>query len=229
IYGMDESGFPPSHQGMEQVIGRRGLKIQHKAGSVNHKNVTALVTICADRMTLKPTIIFKGRNFMKSWENGWTDGGLALEWMKKDFDPQTKEKAAGETRVLLMDGHSSHYTADLLEYCLENDIKVIGYPPHCTHALQGLDVVCFVKMKVAWKEEINAFEELHRWSVDKGDFCGVFGRAYILAFTKENIEAAFAATGIHPFDPNVVRPEQMKPAEATSTRSSFPLLQPSPV
>lgn len=67
IYGMDESGFPPSHQGMEQVIGRRGLKIQHKAGSVNHKNVTALVTICADRMTLKPTIIFKGRNFMKSW------------------------------------------------------------------------------------------------------------------------------------------------------------------
>ena len=89
--------------------------------------------------------------------------------MKKDFNPQAKEKAAGKTQVLLMDGHSSHYTADLLEYYLENDIEVIGYPPHCTHALQGLDVVWFAKMKVAWKEEINAFKELHRWSIDKGD------------------------------------------------------------
>jgi hypothetical protein len=80
-------------------------------------------------------------------ENGWTDGNLALEWMKKDFDPQTKDKAAGETWVLLMDGHSLHYTADLLEYCLQNHIEVIGYPPHCTHALQGLNVVCFAKMK----------------------------------------------------------------------------------
>jgi DDE superfamily endonuclease len=149
--------------------------------------------------------------------------------MKKYFDPQTKAKAAGETRVLLMDGHSSHYTADLLEYCLENNIEVIGYPPHCTHALQGLDVVCFAKMKVAWKEEINAFEELHKRSVDKADFCGVFGQAYVCAFTKENVEAAFAATGIHPFNLNVVKPEQMKPAEATSMQSSFPLPQPSPV
>jgi hypothetical protein len=149
--------------------------------------------------------------------------------MKKDFDPQTKDKAAGETRVLLMDGHSSHYTADLLEYCLQNNIEVIGYPPHCTHALQGLDVVCFAKMKTEWKDEIKAFEELHKRSVDKADFCGVFGRAFLRAFTKHNVEAAFAATGIHPFDPDVVKPEQMKPAEATSTRSSFPLQQSSPV
>jgi hypothetical protein len=67
IYGMDESGFPPSHTGMERVVGRRGSKIQHRAGSANRENVMALVTICADGSTLKPTIIFKGRNFMKSW------------------------------------------------------------------------------------------------------------------------------------------------------------------
>ena len=149
--------------------------------------------------------------------------------MKKDFDPQTKVKAAGETRVLLMDGHSSHYTADLLEYCLGNNIEILGYPPHCTHALQGLDVICFAKMKADWKEEIKAFEDLHRRSVDKADFCGVFGRAFVRAFTKENVEAAFAATGIHPFNPDVVKPKQMKPAEAMSTQSSFPLPQSSPV
>ncbi|KIK01980.1 hypothetical protein K443DRAFT_39572, partial [Laccaria amethystina LaAM-08-1] len=124
----------------------RGTKVQHKAGSANRENITVLVTICADGTALQPTIIFKGKRLLKKWgtdnvsaksfsatENGWTDGGLAQDWMMKDFDPQTKEKAAGETRVLLMDGHSSHFTADLLEYCLANNIEVYGYPPHCTH------------------------------------------------------------------------------------------------
>ena len=67
IYGMDESGFPPSDQGRTRVVGRRGSKMQHKSGSANRENVTALVTICADGTALRPTIIFKGRNFLKKW------------------------------------------------------------------------------------------------------------------------------------------------------------------
>lgn len=71
-----------------------------------------------------------------------------------------------------------HYTADLLKFCMENNIEVFGYPPHCTYALQDLDVVCFAKMKDAWKEEINAFEKKNKRGIDKVDFCGVFGQAF---------------------------------------------------
>jgi len=46
-----------------------------------------------------------------------------------------------------MDGHASHFSLELLEYAQANNIEILGYPPHCTHALQGLDVVCFAKMK----------------------------------------------------------------------------------
>lgn len=69
IYGMDESGFPPSDQGRQRVIGRRGKRVQHKHGGADRENVTAIVTIRADGTTLKPTIIFKGTNFMKKWGN----------------------------------------------------------------------------------------------------------------------------------------------------------------
>src|SRR5881394_2303749 len=100
---------------------------------------------------------------------GWTDGGLSLPWIR-DFDAQPKEKAEERTRILLLDGHSSHYTIKLLEYANNNNIIVLAYPPHCTHALQGLDVVCFAKMKAAWREEIHCFEELHQTKVTKGDF-----------------------------------------------------------
>jgi hypothetical protein len=53
IYRMDESGFLPSHVGVQHVVGRRGAKVQHKTGSANQENITALVTICADGTVLK--------------------------------------------------------------------------------------------------------------------------------------------------------------------------------
>ncbi|KZP24924.1 hypothetical protein FIBSPDRAFT_856278, partial [Athelia psychrophila] len=65
--------------------------------------------------------------------------------------------------------------------------------------------------------------------VRKKDFAGVFGRAYLKAFTEDTIKAAFAATGLHPFNPDVIKEKQMKASLPTSTRSSFPLPQPSPV
>lgn len=147
----------------------------------------------------------------------------------KDFDPQTKEKAAGRTRVLLMDGHSSHYTVPLLEYARENCIVILGYPPHCTHVLQGLDVVCFAKMKTEFRHEIHEFENLHRHGVTKSDFAGVFGAAFLRAFTEDAVKAAFAATGVHPFNPDAITEKQMKPSLPTSTKGSFPLPQTSPV
>ena len=67
IYGMDESGFPPSDQGTQRVIGRRGTKTQHAQVSAEHENVTAIITICADGTVLKPSIIFKGQNIIKKW------------------------------------------------------------------------------------------------------------------------------------------------------------------
>ena len=67
IYGMDESGFPPSNPGTEQVVGRHGTKTQHKSGGANCENVTALVTICADGTHLFLMVIFKGKNIMNAW------------------------------------------------------------------------------------------------------------------------------------------------------------------
>jgi len=67
IYGLDESGSPLSDQGTQCVIGHRGTKTQHAQDSTEHKNVTAILTICADGIVLKPSIIFKGQNVMKKW------------------------------------------------------------------------------------------------------------------------------------------------------------------
>jgi len=97
------------------------------------------------------------------------------------------------------------------------------------HVLQGLDVVCFAKMKAEFHHEIGKFECLHKAKVTKSDFAGVFGSAYLHSFTEDTIKATFSATGIYPFNPDAISEKQMKPSLPTSTKSTFPITQPSPV
>src|SRR5215472_980586 len=146
--------------------------------------------------------------------------------MVKNFGPQTKEKAGGRTRVLLMDGHSSHYSLELLDYAQANDICILGYPPHCTHVLQGLDVVCFAKMKKEFHKSLKTYT------------CAVSGKVISLESSgmrssrpslKNTVKAAFTATGVYPYNPGAISDKKTKPSLPTSTATSFPILQPSPV
>ena len=49
-------------------------------------------------------------------KKGWTCGEIRAEWIKI-FDAETKDKVKeGEYRLLLVDGHNSHYTIAFLLY-----------------------------------------------------------------------------------------------------------------
>ncbi len=150
-------------------------------------------------------------------------------WLETVFDAETREKAAGKTRVLILDGHSSHYTLEFIKYTRQNNIIVLGYPLHCMHALQGLDVVCFGKMKVCWRSVIEEFEKQNQCEVTKSDFTYLFGKAYLQAFDKKTVKAAFSVTGVYPFNCSVITEEQMKPSVPHSIKGAFPLPQASPI
>ncbi|KLO06903.1 hypothetical protein SCHPADRAFT_837394, partial [Schizopora paradoxa] len=236
IYGMDESGFQLSFNTKQRVVGRKGAKVQHKQGHTDRENVTVIVTICANGTYLHPTIIFKGANFISTnmhslchSPNGWIDSELALDWFRNDLLPHIRAKTEDEPCAVFVDSQVTHLTLELLELASSNGVEILAYPTRTTHALQGLDVVCFARMKEIYPEEVNKFTELHGRKVRKGDFAGVFGKAFLRAFTEENILAAFRATGIHPFNPSVISESQMKPSEPTAIRGSFPMVQPSPV
>ena len=109
-----------------------------------------------------------------------------------------------------MDGHSSHYTPELLKYARDNNIIILGYPPHCTHTLQGLNVVCFARMK--------------------GDFTEVFRNAFHKAFTVPTVLATFKKTRIRPYNPNVITPPNAKGKQALISNwlAADPNAQPCP-
>jgi len=150
---------------------------------------------------------------------GWTNHELGVEWIK-DFDRKSKEKARGRPRLLLVDGHSSHYTYEFLRYAKDNNITVVCYPAHSTHIYQGLDVACFGSMKRCWQEECFLWEESSGGALTKESFLEVFAKAYTRAFTPETIKSAFRTTGIWPLDQSVISEKDMAPSLALSTSSS---------
>lgn len=72
---------------------------------------------------------------------------------------------------------------------------------------------------------------MNHGKVDKTNFMEVYAKAHIRAFTEANIKAAFAKTGVVPFNPNVISEQTMAPSLETSTSSTrlMPLGVASPV
>ena len=150
-------------------------------------------------------------------------------WWLKDFDQQTRDKAAGRPRLLLVDGHNSHYTIEFLQYAREVNINILCYPSHTTHVLQGLDVVAFAILKRRWHAEHDRWESEH-WpqKLSKSAFTQLFGAVFLETMTEGLVKQCFEKTGVIPFNAEIVTPRQMAPSKEHSTTIDVNVL-PSPV
>ena len=127
-------------------------------------------------------------------KKGWTTGEIGIEWIKI-FDKQTRTKANGQWRLLLVDGHNSHYTRAFLQYACENNIAILCYPAHTTHIYQGLDVVVFSILKKNIGDERRAYEKRTGKSMKKENFLEIYGCAHIKIMQADTVKAAFRNTG----------------------------------
>lgn len=147
----------------------------------------------------------------------------------KQFDEHTKEKANGRYRLLIVDGHNSHYTRGFLEHARTHMILVICYPAHATHILQGLDVVVFAIVKRCLTEERDLYEFRTGEKISKKNFLEIYGNAHLKALTPRTIKSAFRATGVWPFNADIIQPDAMAPSKETSCESYLPVAPATPV
>ena len=73
-------------------------------------------------------------------KKGWTDCKLAVIWLTH-FERFTARKADGHARLLVVDGHNSHYSFEFLDYAFIHNIHVLAIrltPPTSTRALMLL-------------------------------------------------------------------------------------------
>ena len=143
------------------------------------------------------------------------------------FGPQTKALANQNSRVLICDGFGTHETLEILEYCFENDILLCRLPSHTSHKLQPCDVGVFGPLKAAYRDKV---EQLYRRGVDtvrKEHFTSLYSPARNKALIVRNIKAAWAASGLFPFNPDRVLKNTPKPVSPTSPKASSMEIDPS--
>ena len=131
----------------------------------------------------------------------YVNDDLGYKWLVDVFDKYIKNRVVGKYRLLLLDGHKSHFTPEFDQYYKDNSIICLCYPPHSTDRLQPLNVGCFSPLKNIYGRFVQEKAELGIYHIDKPDFLVLFQQARIIALTPKNIKSAFQAVGILPFDP----------------------------
>lgn len=114
----------------------------------------AIECISAAGRAVPPLVISKAKDTNAAWiptntpadwrfstsSSGWTSDSHAYEWLVSVFEPYTRPEDPEQRRLLIMDGHGSHITANVIAHCMEHAIDLLILPPHTSHILQPLDV-----------------------------------------------------------------------------------------
>jgi hypothetical protein len=107
-------------------------------------------------------------------------------------------------RLLILDGYKSHVSQDFKDYCLKNKILTICMPPHSSHILQPLDVVCFSLLELKYSQRVRDLARRRVFYINKEGFLLAFRDAFFDVFTEANCRKAFEALGLVPINAQVV-------------------------
>lgn len=215
IYNMDEKGVAMGLSDSAKVIIPRCQRAAFEVQPGNREWVSLIECMSGDGFVLPAYIIFAGKQIQQAWgpafgdlkamiqvsEKGWTDNEIGVQWLQDMFDPHTESRTIGTHRLLILDGHESHVSAEFVEYAHHHKIIPLCLPPHSTHILQPLDVGIFSPLAKAYKKRVYDISMYGAVSVTKVQFLTLLYEARTEAFTKSNITGAWKGTGLIPFKP----------------------------
>jgi hypothetical protein len=240
-YNMDETGFSIGTLQSTRVIVDSSLRTRFQAHPGRQEWVSTVECICIDGSKIAPFIIFKGQNVLQSWipqevlhkwyfsanSKGWTSNLHGLEWLKRVFEPQTREKATQnghlQQRLLICDGHDSHISGSFISHCIQNRISLLILPPHTSHVLQPLDVSIFGPLKQHLTTALSHLNEAQLTHIQKSEWMRAYIQAREAAFSVLNIESAWRGSGLEPFQPQrVIRAATLPPTYTVPQRPRTP-------
>jgi hypothetical protein len=164
--------------------------------------------------------IFKGkrmrRNYIEKCEENatmamqakaWMTGHLFSSWILHFVKSLESRGGISPTNrhLLILDGHGSHVTLDVVHKASQTGLDVLTLPSHTSHRLQPLDVSIFRPFKCAFRGYRDAWILQNRGrATQKEDLAQWVSLALKRALTPLNIIKGFKGTGIWPYNPDAV-------------------------
>lgn len=223
IWNMDETGVTTTHR-PDKIVARKGYK---QIGRITSQERGTLVTIAAAVSaagnSIPPYFVFPRVNYKDYFLNGapvcsagscnpsgWMKEANFLDFLKHfmKYTKCSKEKPV----LLLLDNHSSHLSVEGLDFCKENGVTVLTFPPHTSHKLQPLDRGVFFPFKKYINNAADSWMTSHPGkAMTIYDIPGLLSTAWPSAMTPNNILSGFKVCGISPFNRDIFDDSEFLP------------------
>lgn len=166
IFNCDETGLPLQPKA-PKVIEEVGVRNPCHITSNTKSQVTVLGCVNAAGFALPPYVIFDRKTLNPELTKGevpgtryglsptgWMDTDLFLNWFMDHF---LSYAPRSRPLLLIMDGHSSHFSPEMIRFAAKEKVILFTLPPHTTHLCQPLDKGCFASLKVNWRHVCHEY------------------------------------------------------------------------
>lgn len=219
VFNCDESGFRLCPE-LGHVIVKKGAKSVYTVVSGDEKEcLTVLFMVNAAGSMVPPMVLHAykrvpynvTKKIPKDWsmgisDKGWMTAETFYEYISNIFYPWLLKNNIQFPVVLYVDGHSSHVTRPLVNFCQTVQIELVALYPNSTHIIQPLDVSVFHPMKNVWRQKVRNWRlENQGERLRKEDFAPLLKTAIDSLHNLGNtIKNGFRTCGLLPFSPDAV-------------------------
>lgn len=227
IWNLDETGIT-NVQKPGKILATRGARSVGKITSAERgQTVTVICAMNAAGIYIPPMLIFPRMRMIEALmknappgaigrasKSGWTDGVLFVDWLHHFVDvvKPTKERP----HILLLDGHLSHKTLEAVTFARDNGIRMLTFPPHCTHKLQPLDRTFFKSFKSGYNTAADNWMASNPGKrISFFDIAEIFSVAYNRSASVEKAVNGFSTCGLWPLNEDIFCDEDFAPSELT--------------
>lgn len=227
IWNMDESGIT-TVQKPDRIIARRGQK-QVSAMTSAERGTLVTIALAGNALGthIPPMFIFPRKRFNDHFIRDGPAGSIGTAngsgWMQEDdfhvflnfFKDQVRPSKENKA-LLLLDNHASHTSVKNIEFCRENGIILLTFPPHCTHKLQPMDRAVFGPVKKAVNTSCDNWMRSNPGKVMSiYDIPGIVKTSFDIAVTPRNISSGFVHTGLWPVNTEIFQDADFLPSQIT--------------
>ncbi|XP_055527923.1 uncharacterized protein LOC129720460 [Wyeomyia smithii] len=221
IFNLDKTSFELVVR-KRKCLGPKGMKRVYSVFGNNEKeSYTALFTASAAGTLIPPLILFPYkcripfhviRSVPLEWgigrtESGWMTSNAFFDFLRNIFKPWLVKNNVELPIFLFVDGHKSHTTLQVADFCKQAGIILVCLYPNSTHITQPLDVGYFAPLKKQWEEQLLRFRSKNGMRpISKSEICPLIAST-LKSF--ENIvnviQSSFRGSGIYPWIPNAIK------------------------
>ena len=221
VYNCDESVINLNKSTQKVVVPRRS-RAAHSRVVASSEHISIHCCINAAGHSMPPMIIFSksfpGGNYAAGGpdgalyakqDSGFMDSELFLKWFEKIFIPNARPTEDNSV-LLLMDGHASHCSPQVIEAARQHNVILLALTPHTTHLCQPLDVAVYSSLKDNLGRFIKVGQALkgNLW-IPKKQVPRIIKKPFEESMSMANIKAGFRKCGVAPFDPNALDKSRM--------------------